>query len=103
MGAVLGLRVVTVEEEPRVIELRGADVYKVMHAYGVNGIITEVEVPLAPRHDWAERILSFPTLKAAAAFGQDLTTRDGIAKSLSPSTTHAFRRHQEAEGDRAGR
>jgi FAD/FMN-containing dehydrogenase len=82
MGAVIGLRVVTVEEEPRAIELRGVDVYKVMHAYGVNGIVTEVEVPLAPRHDWAERILSFPTLRAAAAFGQDLTTRDAIAKKL---------------------
>jgi FAD/FMN-containing dehydrogenase len=82
MGAVLGLRVVTVEEEPRVIELRGVDVYKVMHAYGVNGIITEVEIPLAPRHDWAERIISFASLKAAAAFGQDLTSRDGIAKKL---------------------
>jgi FAD/FMN-containing dehydrogenase len=82
LGAVLGLRVVTVEVEPRIIELRGSDVYKVMHAYGVNGIITEVEVPLAPSHDWAERIIAFPTLKAAAAFGQDLTSRDAIAKKL---------------------
>ncbi len=81
-GAVLGVRVVTVEPEPRVIELRGADVYKVMHAYGINGIITEVEVALAPRHDWAERIASFPSLGAAARFGQDLTERDGIAKKL---------------------
>jgi len=82
MGAVLGLRVVTVEDEPQIVELRGPDIYKVMHAYGVNGIITEVEVPLAPAHDWAERIISFPTLKAAAAFGQDLTSRDAIAKKL---------------------
>ena len=82
MGAVLGLRVVTLEEAPRIIELRGADVYKVMHAYGDNGIITEVEIPLAPRHDWAERIASFPTLADAARFGQDLTERDGLAKKL---------------------
>jgi FAD/FMN-containing dehydrogenase len=81
-GAVLGLRVVTVEEAPRVIELRGADVYKVMHAYGVNGIITEVEVPLAPRHDWAERIASFPSLAAAARFGMDFMSHDAIAKKL---------------------
>ncbi|MEA2948658.1 MAG: hypothetical protein QOI40_3988, partial [Alphaproteobacteria bacterium] len=33
-GAVLAVEVVTVEEQPRVIELRGRDVLKVMHAYG---------------------------------------------------------------------
>ena len=82
LGAVLAVRVVTVEEQPRIIELRGPDVYKVMHAYGVNGIITEVEVALAPRHDWAEQIIAFPTLRSAAAFGQDLTSRDAIAKKL---------------------
>ena len=48
MGAVTALQVMTVEAEPRLIELRGKDILKVMHAYGVNGIITEVEVPLAP-------------------------------------------------------
>lgn len=82
LGTLLGLKIVTLEEVPRTLELRGPDVYKVMHAYGVNGIITEVEVALAPRHDWAERIIAFETLKAAAAFGQDFTTRDGIAKKL---------------------
>ena len=44
---------VTVEETPRLVELCGRDVLKVLHAYGVNGIITEVEVPLAPWQPWA--------------------------------------------------
>lgn len=82
LGTVLALKIVTVEANPRVIELRGTDVYKVMHAYGVNGIITEIEIALAPAHDWAERIIAFDTLKAAAAFGQDFTARDAIAKKL---------------------
>jgi FAD/FMN-containing dehydrogenase len=81
-GAVLGLEVITVEEQPRVIELRGRDVLKVLHAYGVNGIITEVEVPLAPAHPWCERIAAFPSLTAAAAFAQAFTECDGIAKKL---------------------
>src|ERR1700730_16937451 len=55
-GAVLGVEVLTVEEDPRKLELRDRDVLKVMHAYGVNGIISEVEVPLAPSHPWCERI-----------------------------------------------
>ncbi len=81
-GAVLGVEVVTVEETPRAIELRGRDVLKVMHAYGVNGIITEVEVPLAPSHPWCERIALFPSLSAAARFAHAFTECDGIAKKL---------------------
>jgi FAD/FMN-containing dehydrogenase len=81
-GAVLAVEVVTVEEQPRVIELRGRDVLKVMHAYGVNGIITEVEVPLAPSHPWCERIATFRSLSTAARFAQVFTECDGIAKKL---------------------
>src|SRR5260370_18158890 len=81
-GAVLAVEVVTVEAEPRVIELRGRDVLKVMHAYGVNGVITEVEVPLAPSHPWCERIATFPLLAAATRFAHVFTECDGIAKKL---------------------
>jgi FAD/FMN-containing dehydrogenase len=81
-GAVLAVEVVTIEEHPRIVELRGRDVLKVMHAYGVNGIITEVEVPLAPSHPWCERIAAFPSLSAAARFAHAFTECDGIAKKL---------------------
>jgi FAD/FMN-containing dehydrogenase len=57
-------------------------VLKVMHAYGVNGIITEVEVPLAPLHPWCERIAAFPSLSTAAKFAHAFTECDGIAKKL---------------------
>jgi FAD/FMN-containing dehydrogenase len=52
----------------------------VLHAYGVNGIITEVEVPLAAWLPWAERIAIFPSLAAAAKFGMALAAAEGIAK-----------------------
>ncbi|MEP2724547.1 FAD-binding oxidoreductase, partial [Roseibium sp.] len=81
-GAVLAVDVVTIEEEPRVMTLEGSDVRKVLHAYGVNGIIVSVTVPLAPAHPWAERIVAFPTFEEAAAFGQAFTEADGIAKKL---------------------
>lgn len=81
-GAVIALEVLTVEEEPRFIELRARDALKVMHAYGVNGIITQVEMPLAPLQPWAERIFAFPSLNAAAKFGMALTAAEGIAKKL---------------------
>lgn len=81
-GNLLAVRVVTLEEEPRVIELRGEEVYQVAHAYGTNGIITELEIPLAPAYAWAEAIVTFPTFMAAAEFGQVLSDSDGIIKKL---------------------
>ncbi|QCK84314.1 FAD-binding oxidoreductase [Phreatobacter aquaticus] len=82
LGAVTALEVMTVEAEPRLIELRGREILKVMHAYGVNGIITEVEIPTAPAHDWAERIVTFDNLTAAARFGQAFMECDALAKKL---------------------
>lgn len=81
-GAVIAVEVVTIEETPQVIKLEGPDVLKVLHAYGINGIIVSVTVPLAPAHPWAERIVAFPNLFSAAAFGQAFTEADAIAKKL---------------------
>ncbi|MBG1269438.1 FAD-binding oxidoreductase [Nostoc sp. WHI] len=81
-GNILALRVVTVEDEPRVIELRGDDVQKVNHAWGINGIITEVEIPLAPAYPWAEVIVTFDEFMTAAKFGQALGNADGMIKKL---------------------
>jgi FAD/FMN-containing dehydrogenase len=79
-GAVLAVQVVTVEETPHVVELEGADIRKVLHAYGVNGIITEVAVPLAPWQPWAERVIAFPGLADATRFGIALAMAESIAK-----------------------
>lgn len=81
-GAVLAVEVVTIEEEPKIISLKGKDVLKVLHAYGINGIIISVTMPLAPAHPWAERIAVFPDLAKASAFAQKFTETDSIAKKL---------------------
>ncbi|MDZ8028121.1 MAG: FAD-binding oxidoreductase [Nostoc sp. DedQUE11] len=81
-GNILALRVVTLEDEPQVIELRGDDVQKVNHAWGINGIITEVEIPLGPAYPWAEVIVTFDDLIAAAKFGHALGSADGMIKKL---------------------
>ena len=82
-GNILMARVVTMEAEPRVLELRGADVQKVNHAYGTNGIITELEVPLAPAYRWAEALVAFPDLMAAARCADALAREDAILKKLA--------------------
>lgn len=81
-GNVLGLRVVTMERTPRVIELRGDDVHKAVHAYGTTGVVTEVEMPLSAAYDWVDVIVGFEDFAAAARFGHALTSQDALLKKL---------------------
>ena len=81
-GNLHAVRVVTMEDDPRVMELRGDEVQKVNHAYGTNGIITELEIPLAPAYSWAEIIVAFDDFMTSANFGQALGDADGIIKKL---------------------
>lgn len=87
-GNLLAVRVVTMEAEPRVVELQGEAVYQVAHAYGTNGIITELTLPLAPAYAWAEAIATFPDFLTAARFGQTLADSDGIIKKLISICAH---------------
>jgi FAD/FMN-containing dehydrogenase len=98
-GNVIRLRVLTMEENPRALELTGADLHKAVHAYGTNGIITEVEMPLSPRYDWVDVILGFDDFETAAAFGAALGAQDGILKKLvtvvaAPAPHTYFLRHR---------
>lgn len=82
-GNILGARVVTMEAEPRILELRGPDIQKVNHAYGTNGVITELEMPLAPAYPWLDVLIAFPDFMAAARFADALAHEDGILKKLA--------------------
>jgi hypothetical protein len=94
LGNIIRLRVVTCEAEPRVLEFRGEELHRVSHAYGTNGIITEIEMPLAPAYDWVDVFVTFPDFPAAAAYGLALGCEDGILKKLvsvyEPPTTKAW-------------
>jgi len=79
-GNVQALRLVTMEAEPQVLTLEGCATQAVLHAYGTNGIITQLTMPLAPALPWAEAIVSFKDLGAAIAFAQDLAACGGIVK-----------------------
>ncbi|WP_439596500.1 FAD-binding oxidoreductase [Falsiroseomonas sp.] len=81
-GNITALQMLSIEAEPRSLELRGRDVELVHHAYGTNGIITEVELPLAPAWDWREVILGFPDYLSATRFGLRLAKEAGILKKL---------------------
>jgi FAD/FMN-containing dehydrogenase len=82
LGNVLGARVVTLEDEPRVIELHDADTLMINHAFGTTGIITELEMPLAPVWPWFDVIVTIDDFAAAVRLGYRTALADGIVKKL---------------------
>ena len=98
-GNILGLKVITCEAEPRVLDLVGPDILKVAHAYGTNGIIVEVEMPLTAAYDWVDLIVGFDSPLAACAFGEQAARQDGlllkeIAPVAAPMPFDWFNRHR---------
>jgi FAD/FMN-containing dehydrogenase len=89
-GNILGLEVISIEEEPKIIELRGEDVDRVQHAYGTNGIITEIEMPMAPAYAWMEAILDFDDFMQAARFAVELNSTSGIVVKMISISSWPF-------------
>lgn len=80
-GAILGLRVVVADDdEAKVLQLEGPDVYPVVHAYGTNGIITSVELPLARAQPWTDVTVVFDSLSKAAEFSLKVASAPAVVK-----------------------
>ena len=75
-GNVRALRIVTLEEEPKIINLEGPDIQKAHHAYGTNGIITELDLALQPAIDWHHAIVLFDDYADGVRFGETLCRED---------------------------
>jgi len=75
-GNVRALRIVTLEETPRIIILEGPDIQKAHHAYGTNGIITELDLAVRPAVDWQHGIALFDEYTDAVRFGEALCRDD---------------------------
>jgi FAD/FMN-containing dehydrogenase len=55
------MRVVTVEEEPRTLTLRGEEVRPLLHTFGAVGICSDVTMRTVARHEWLEAVSFHPT------------------------------------------
>ena len=87
-GNILAARIVTMEPEPRIIELRDDAAQKINRAYGTTGIITALEMPLASAQPWIDVVVAFDDFLAAVEFGHAAALSDGIVKKLlSPITS----------------
>ena len=68
-GNVTQVRVVTVEAVPRIVTLDGADIQKVHHAFGTNGIMVSLTLSLKPAVQWIHHIALLGSYRAALELG----------------------------------
>ncbi len=88
------------EETPRCVDLTGDAIDAAAHAFGANGVITEVTLPLAPTYDWVEMLVSYPTWGQALEAGWTVTHHEGLwLKELSaveaPAPYQYFARYRK--------
>jgi len=81
-GNVIAARMVTVEETPRIIELRGEATQKINRTFGTTGIVVELEMPLAPAWPWIDVVVAFDDFYDAVQVGHEIALADGIVKKL---------------------
>jgi len=81
-GNVQGVQVMTLEDEPRVVELRGGDTQLLQHSWGTAGIVLELEVGLAPAQPWDDAIAVFTKLDAGLRCANELAHSNGIVRRL---------------------
>ncbi len=81
-GNLLGLEVVTLEPEPRLLQLDAAASRGLNHAYGTNGILTAVTVPTAAAVAWQQLVVEFATWEGAVAAAQILPATALLLQSL---------------------
>ena len=77
-GNVRRLRIVTLEDPPSVLDLVDADIQKAHHAYGSNGIITEVDVALTGYVEWQHTIALFDLYDHVLRLGLAVTAQRAI-------------------------
>ncbi|MEO8137965.1 MAG: FAD-binding oxidoreductase [Betaproteobacteria bacterium] len=81
-GNVLGVQLMTIEEAPQIIELRGDRVGLLQHCWGTAGIVLELEIALAPAQAWDDAIAVFTDFDRALACSSELAHSNGIARRL---------------------
>jgi FAD/FMN-containing dehydrogenase len=71
-GHLLGLEVVTVEPEPRLLRLEGAACDPLNHAYGTNGILTALRLATTEAVGWWQLVAGFRDGEQALAVAREM-------------------------------
>ncbi|MBX9976595.1 FAD-binding oxidoreductase [Cytobacillus firmus] len=79
-GNVLELRVLTMEDVPRILTVTGTDMMNYIHGYGTTGVVTEIVLRTTKRKDWVQCIASFEDLEESLKFSETLAKDTSIGK-----------------------
>ncbi len=81
-GNIVSLSAMSVTEDPQTEIFEGTDALQIHHAWGLNGVITEVTLRTVPRRDWIGCIATFDSYEAAYSTGIDIAKAQNIAAKL---------------------
>jgi FAD/FMN-containing dehydrogenase len=82
-GNLLGLEVVTVEPEPRLLRLDAAASAPLNHAYGTNGILTALRLPTTEAVGWQQLVVGFASWDQALEVARSLPTTAFLLNGLT--------------------
>lgn len=81
-GFVQKMTIKTIGSPPSTFEVTGDDMLPYLHTYGTIGILSEVQVKLAPRVEWMQWAVTFDKWEDAVQFALELAQDEDIAKRL---------------------
>ncbi|MEL6451650.1 MAG: FAD-binding oxidoreductase [Pseudomonadota bacterium] len=81
-GNLIALTALSVEAAPQARVFEGADTLHIHHAWGLNGVITDVTLRTVPTRDWMGCMATFDSYDAAYAAGLALAQAPDIAAKL---------------------
>ncbi len=81
-GNIREIRALSVEETPVEHVFQGEDVLRIHHAWGLNGVITEVTLRTVPSRDWISCMATFDSYADAYRAGFALANRQDIDRKL---------------------
>ncbi|NRB33526.1 MAG: FAD-binding oxidoreductase [Rhodobacteraceae bacterium] len=84
-GNIIELKALSVEAEPREHVVRGDDVMQLHHAWGLNGVLTEITLRTVPHRNWIGCMATFDSYRDCYAAGYDLAGVDTIGRKLASS------------------
>ncbi len=82
-GNLIELKALSVEAEPVLHIFRGDDVLKVHHAWGLNGVITEVTLRAVPNRDWIACMATFEDYQSAYDAGYAVSVSEAIEPKMA--------------------
>lgn len=81
-GNLIALKVQSLEATPQEHVFKGQDVLQIHHAWGLNGVITEVTMRTVPAKDWVGCLATFDTYLDAYAAGLALAEAPDVGRKL---------------------